>query len=70
MTVRLRVERGGGERHLLHTVSTFTDAMGIANACCRVRAGARARSECSAWSGRPYALGAAARVTQPLSAST
>ena len=31
----------------------FTDAMGIANACCRARADARARSGCSACSGRP-----------------
>ena len=54
MTVRLRVERGGGERHAAaHRVNPSRNAMGIANACCRVRAGARARSGCSAWSGRP-----------------
>ena len=71
MSVRVRVEQGGGERHLLHTVPTRS-AMGIANSRgvlpgTRGRAGTQ-RVQRLVWT-PVYALGTAARVTH-LSAST
>ena len=70
MTVRLRVERGGGERQLLHTVSTFTERHGHRQRVLpgtRGRAGAQ-RVQRLVWT-PVHAHGAAARVTH-LSAST
>ena len=72
MTVRVRVERGGSERHLHNPSWHERSAMGIANSRgvlpgTRGRAGTQ-RVQRLVWT-PVYALGTAARVTH-LSAST
>ena len=66
MTVRVRVDRGDSERHRRSTMG-ITNSRGVSLGT-RGRAGAQ-RVQRLVWT-PVHALGAAARVTQPLSAST